>query len=1061
MKWFSVLVSLSLLVCNTAALANYTLVLSQSQHLNESRERALLASGIVPFSCELVNQLGTYVVRCGKHPDKNYFDPFVQQLNKLDIYSKIEGYQEVPILFRFEPITLGEETQMFLEKLAQQALQIKTRKTAHKPVQSIDSQWDKEQFRQGLYFIDRGWAAYRNNEYALASSLFALAKQIPKLALAADHGQALTHVALNEKNEALNLLWPLYQAGFNREQVLPSVLSLANELGRTELIAELLPQLSVEEQARWQLIALEAELKQRVKQRKINFSMLMEDYAPLLERCYGFETVLNAVKQFSKIANQLSATEKLVMSCAKDEEQLALAYLNSNFLKKDANYLTAHHTFGKHKKLISDNKIKQQINRIQFDTLMHIVSLDSTTSEGKLEIYQFMAKRWPRNTALKFATAWHYYNTSHFNSALFLFDEIYQIKPNSEAAKGIVLSTLALGDNQKALLLAKEMGDKTLYLSALKKELSNHPIPSLAAYEAANEILTLDPHYIAAYSAKAWYLFEQDRVSEAFVVFETWFELAPETEDALLGQVLCLQRLKDETQLLALIEKYPKYQNKIYEGLAQHYFEQGEFEKANVYFKKLAQDKTLDEEQQAVYAWSLSNAKYYDESNVIFKNLLSKNDDPSALTGLIINYQAEGKTSEIERLKQNYATNPTYKAIFAQFGFGETQWLSFATDVALENENAATSLLHLNKPAVWYRVESINKKGDEGSSKLGLLSQQLGGSISFNKHQVNIGLQNYRLDSGNITSTANLGSNYINKAINVISSRDSDTFWLAQYHYQGEQRWTLTLAEAPKIEQIDKNYHWLLQWQYTDYKVKLFDKPVYESKLALVGEIDLYTGQAFGKVHDKGLEVALSKNLTAAWNANLLASYSELEGTNVIDNSRINVNISAATNTQFKRNELVYGGFANWQQYKHNSNAFYLGHGGYFSPQSLAVVGAFGRYHQYNQVDWWFIDASLSYFDYSTDDIAQYPLTNRPDIILGESNNGVGVNFSLEKHWLLGQHFELGIGAQYQVSPGFDFYRFGINLRYLFAKRQNVWPRQHALSQESLFQSYSPWLEMK
>ncbi|AIY66798.1 cellulose synthase subunit BcsC-related outer membrane protein [Pseudoalteromonas piratica] len=1061
MKWFSVLFSLSLLFFHTAVIAKYTLVLSQSQHLNESRERALIASGIVPFSCELVNQLGTYVVRCGKHSKRRFFEPYVQQLEKLDIYSKIEGYQSVPILFSFEPITLGEETQLFLQKLAQQTLNVKSSKSAHKPVQSLDVNWDKEQFKQGLYFIDRGWAAYRKKEYKLATNLFALAKQIPKLANAADHGQALTLLAIGKKNEALEILWPLYQAGFNREQVLPSILSLANELGRTDLIAELVPQLSIEEQERWQLITLEAKLKQRVKQNKVTFQTLMNDYDPLFEQCYGFNTLLNAVKQLTKIVKKLTLTEQLAKYCDEGEQHLALAYLKSNLLKQKADYLETHQRFEKHKKLLQDTSVKQHISRIQFDTLMHIASIESTPPEKKLEIYQFMAKRWSGNTALKFATAWHYYNASYFNDALSLFDEIYERSPNPEAAKGIVLSTLALGDNQKAQLLAKKMGDKTLYLSALKKELSTHPIPSLAAFEIADEILTLDSQYEAAYSARAWYFFEQNRISEALVVFKTWFELNPETEDALLGQVLCLQRLKDEAQLLALIDKYPKYQNKIYEGLAQHYFDQSEFVKANEYFRKLAQVKSLSTEQQALYAWSLSKVKHYDESNMIFKSLLSKNHDENALSGLLVNYQAEGKTSEIAKLKQRYASEPKYKAIFAQFGLGEKQWLSFADTVAIDDENAANSLLNLNKPAIWYRAESINKKGDNGSSKLELLSQQLGGSISFNKHQLNVAMQHFQLDSGSISSLSNLGSNYIDKTINLVSSSDSENFWLAQYHYQGEQKWTFTLAEAPSINEIDKSYHWLVQWQYSDYKVKLFDKPIFESKLALVGEIDPYTEQAFGKVHDKGLEVTLSKKLTTAWNANFLASYSELEGTNVIDNSRINVNISAATNTQFKRNELVYGGFGNWQQYQHNSNAFYFGHGGYFSPQSLSVVGAFGRYHQYNQIDWWFIDASLSYFDYSTDDIAQYPLSNRPEFILGESNNGMGANFSLEKHWLLSQHVELGLGAQYQISPGFDFYRFGINLRYLFGKRQNLWPRQHALSQESLFQSYSPWLELK
>lgn len=341
-------------------------------------------------------------------------------------------------------------------------------------------------------------------------------------------------------------------------------------------------------------------------------------------------------------------------------------------------------------------------------------------------------------------------------------------------------------------------------------------------------------------------------------------------------------------------------------------------------------------------------------------------------------------------------------------------------------------------------------------------TQQLGASVSYQQHQVNLALHHYRVDAGSGSGLPNYGSAYIDlEPIEIIDTEESQLFGWLQYYYQGDNKFIATLSQAPHIVQIETSYHWILQWQYEDYIAKIFDQPIYDSKLSFMGQVDPYTNKAYGKMHEKGIELQVKNNLTEKWSASLLASYSEITGTNSIDNTRASVNVSAASNIELLGNEMAYGGFANWQSYQYNRNSYYFGHGGYFSPQSLAVVGGFARYHQYNNVDWWFVDLSLSYFSYETEEIARYPLILRPERIASETNSGVGGNIAVEKHWLLGNHLELGIGAQYKVSPGNDFYRFGINLRYLFSNRQNTWPRQHALSQESLFQSYSPWLEMK
>lgn len=733
----------------------------------------------------------------------------------------------------------------------------------------------------------------------------------------------------------------------------------------------------------------------------------------------------------------------------------------SDIFKKKTNYVVADTYFQNQQIKLSKKSQQTEINQIRFNTLLTIASSKSLSPSEQLDIYQYMGKFWPKNLNLKFAAAWHYYNNNDYQQSLELFERIFSIKPSQEAAKGIVLSTLALGDNEGAMKLSEQFGDRALYFSALERQLAKQAIPSKDSFDTAQKILQIKPEHLASHAATAWYLFDAKQFEDALVTFKRWHKLAPENDDTVVGQVLCLVELKDDVALKALVEQFPKHQPRAFDALATTHFEQEKYDEANVYFEQLLNIQPLDQAQQSMYAWSLSKTQNYAKSTAIFSSLLTETSDSNALTGLLVNYTATNNQSELAALMAKYHDDEEHKKLFIEFGLANKNWLSFATETPLETEKSAASFYNVNKPFIWYRAETIGKKGDNGTSKLDLDVQQLGASFSHNQHQLNIALQHYDIGSGSVSGTPSIGSDYLASTPFEFTTNDSQTFLLLQYHHQGDSNFTATIAQAPKIDEINASLHWRLQWQFDNYKASLFDRPLYDSKLALLGEVDPYTKTPFGKMHDKGAELNVSGKLSDSWSSNLLASYSLIKGTNTLDNKHINLNASIATNSEFIGNELVYGAFVNWQKFQRNSNAYYFGHGGYFSPQFLAVAGGFARYHQYNQVDWWFVDLSLSYFNYKTDPIEQYPLTSRSETISSETNAGIGVNIALEKHWLFASHFELGLGAQYQVSPGYDFYRFGINLRYLFSPRQNAWPRQHALSQGSLFQAYSPWLEIK
>lgn len=276
-------------------------------------------------------------------------------------------------------------------------------------------------------------------------------------------------------------------------------------------------------------------------------------------------------------------------------------------------------------------------------------------------------------------------------STYFSTGHIYNIRPNKKAAQGIVLSSLALGDIEGAITFSQQFGDNSLYLSALDKQLSLQTIPSSAAYHTAEKILQVEPKHVNATSAIAWYLHQQQKYSEALEMFKKWHELEPENEDAIVGQVLCLQELKNEEGLLLLVNKFPNQQSRIYAGLALSNFEQNKLDVANDYYRKLSNIQALDKDQMSAYACSLNKNKQYQQSSELFSKLLTDFNDSDALTGLIVNYQAVNDSDALKALRKQYQDRDEYKSVFVEFGLADDKWLSFALNTAVEEKKQQTA----------------------------------------------------------------------------------------------------------------------------------------------------------------------------------------------------------------------------------------------------------------------------------------------------------------------------------------------------------------------------------
>ena len=137
--------------------------------------------------------------------------------------------------------------------------------------------------------------------------------------------------------------------------------------------------------------------------------------------------------------------------------------------------------------------------------------------------------------------------------------------------------------------------------------------------------------------------------------------------------------------------------------------------------------------------------------------------------------------------------------------------------------------------------------------------------------------------------------------------------------------------------------------------------------------------------------------------------------------------------------------FAQVDQYKDNHSYYTFGHGGYFSPQQLFLLGPFISLQSHDQKDWWYISAGASFYDWETDGEDLYPVDPIDQLTANDGKSGLGYSLEGEKHWLIGKQFEVGVGFEWNDSPGYQEWQIGFSFRYFFEDHNRPLIRKHSL----------------
>ena len=231
--------------------------------------------------------------------------------------------------------------------------------------------------------------------------------------------------------------------------------------------------------------------------------------------------------------------------------------------------------------------------------------------------------------------------------------------------------------------------------------------------------------------------------------------------------------------------------------------------------------------------------------------------------------------------------------------------------------------------------------------------------------------------------------------------------------------------------------------------------PVKDSILSYVGQQDPYSRDEWGRVTRSGIEAGLTRPLENNWWVSGSAGFDLYQGERVWDNHSLQLDTAVGRTWWRGEDEFSAGLFATARHFRRNSDFHTFGHGGYYSPELMTMVGPFVRYRTaLCRTAWIDLQAATGWLHQRLDRSPFYPLfsgntTGFAPAAAAEANgeyaadsdNKIGFSLKLQGMRLVTPRIAAGGFAGLDNSSDSSEWVVGAGLQIFFEPQHRFWKR--------------------
>jgi Flp pilus assembly protein TadD len=606
-----------------------------------------------------------------------------------------------------------------------------------------------------------------------------------------------------------------------------------------------------------------------------------------------------------------------------------------------------------------------------------------------------------------------------------------------------------------------------LELRILKRRMAAELPDSDARARLAQEILILSPADPDALSALAWYRFKRGEAAEADTLFARLAEQDPGSKDYALGLgYVRLNSGKLDTALepldrgrIAEDAETRKLRQLVYRQQAAAAYDSGQWDRAALHLEKLLALDPTDEDAKELLAWTRYRQGRPDEARPLMEERFSARPSPSLAAGLLGIYTAAGDDDRAYGMAERLANDPDpgIKASMGPFFFDRGAPIT----AAQLDRNPDRCFRNADSPRMETFLYHRSKQGDGTFGDLeetALPITLVYPTALGNQWSAAVTPKYLSGSSGPSNPQAGRYYRFLNGAAKQQNLEDS--LFVVQpdlgFAMEGRLHTDIHIGTTPFNGPVDPTPTFEARVSAPDWYVDVHRCNVKDSILSYVGQKDPYGNDEWGRVTRNGVETGKTWPLGGTWWVSGSAGFDYYMGDSVWDNQAVHFDTAVGRTLLVDRDEFSYGLFVTAQHFRRNSDFYTYGHGGYYSPELMTMVGPFVRYRTAVCRDYWFdAQASAGWLHQRLDSSPFYPLFGGNTAGLtpaaaadadgeydSDTDNKIGFNLRLQGMKLITPHLAAGAFASVNNSADYTEWTAGVGIQIFFDPQTLFWTRK-------------------